>query len=157
MPQTPTHSPTPGLFLPLGGRRGGGPHPDALANVYCLVLLAISDGELRLLELDCQLNWQSPGSGITYEPREDFTVGWKVTNTGRAVWYPGSVEFTYLAGAKLHDDPEVRLRVSVAPGQSVILSVGMRAPKNPAMYTTRWGLRKDDTYFCPVSLSIYVN
>jgi hypothetical protein len=109
------------------------------------------------LEFDCQLNWQSPGSGITYEPKESFTVGWKVTNTGSAVWYPGSVEFTYLAGAKLHDDPVVRLRVSVSPGQTVILSVDMRAPKNPTMYTTRWSLRKDDTYFCPVSLSIYVN
>ena len=108
------------------------------------------------LEFDCRLNWQSPGNYITYKPKQSFTVGWKVTNTGRAVWYPDSVEFSYLAGARLHDDPLVRLPVSVAPGQSVILSVGMRTPKNPTMYTTRWSLRKDDTYFCAVSLSFYV-
>ena len=107
-------------------------------------------------ELDCQLNWQSPGNGKTYKPRDTFSVGWKVTNTGRAIWYPGTVQFTYLAGAKLYDDPLVTLRSTVSPGQSVILSVGMTAPKNSRMYTTRWSLRQGATFFCPVSVSIYV-
>jgi hypothetical protein len=108
------------------------------------------------LALDCHLNWQSPRNGVTYKPGDSFTTGWKVTNTGAAVWYPGSVDFTYLAGAKLYDNPVVRLPASVPPGQTLVLSVAMTAPKNPTMYTTRWSLRKGPDYFCPLSLSIYV-
>lgn len=106
--------------------------------------------------LACKLNWQSPGNYIRYDPKDDFTVGWKVTNTGTITWDPGSVEFTYVSGAKLYDFPLVRLTTSVSPGQSVILSVHMRAPKNSTTYTTHWSLRMGSKYFCPLSLWIYV-
>jgi hypothetical protein len=107
-------------------------------------------------ELDCKLNWQSPGNGITYQPKEHFTVGWKVTNNGTAAWDAGSVVFTYLGGAKLYDYALVHLQTTVAPGQAVILSVPMRAPRNSTKYTTYWSLRRGDTFFCRVMLSIYV-
>ncbi len=107
-------------------------------------------------EFDCQLIWQSPGNGITYEPGTSFATGWKVTNTGTLPWDPGSVDFVYLSGAKLHDEPLVPLKARVAPGQSVILSVAMTAPKNSTSYVTRWSLRNGDTLFCPLSVSIYV-
>lgn len=107
-------------------------------------------------ELDCKLNWQSPADGATYDAKDSFSVGWNITNTGTAVWSPGSVEFIYLAGAKLYDNPLVHLPETVSPGQAVVLSLEMRAPKNSTTYTTRWSLRRGDTYFCPLSLSIYV-
>ena len=106
--------------------------------------------------LSCQLIWQSPGNNIVYEPDESFTVGWKVRNNGFETWLPGSVIFTYLRGAKLYDYSVVQLETSVAPGQEVILSVHMRAPEVETKYTTTWGLREGDTFFCPVRLSIYV-
>lgn len=102
------------------------------------------------------LNWQSPGNYISYNPKDEFTVGWKVTNTGTRTWDPGSVVFTYVSGAKLYDDPLLRLKSSVSPGQSVILSVHMRAPRNSTTYTTHWSLKMGDSYFCPLSLWIYV-
>ena len=106
--------------------------------------------------LACQLIWQSPGSEITFQPKEEFTVGWRVRNTGTDVWDAASVEFTYLRGAKLYDYALVQLDTSVAPGQEVVLSVHMRAPKNPMRYTTYWSLRQGDTFFCRVMLSINV-
>lgn len=106
--------------------------------------------------LDCRLDWQSPGSGIEFDAKEGFTVGWKVTNTGSQTWSPGSVEFTYVSGAQLHRDPVVQLKSSVPPGQSVILTAEMRAPRNSTLYTTFWSLREGDIFFCRVSLSIYV-
>jgi hypothetical protein len=102
------------------------------------------------------LIWQSPGNYITYVPREEFTIGWNVRNTGTEVWNVGSVVFTYLRGAKLYDYYLVQLETSVFPGQAVILSVHMRAPRNFTMYTTYWSLRQGDTFFCPLMLSIYV-
>jgi hypothetical protein len=102
------------------------------------------------------LIWQSPGNYISYKPNQAFTVGWKVMNNGTDVWSVGSVEFTYLRGAKMYDYAVVQLVTSVAPGQEVILSVHMRAPRDLTMYTTTWSLRQGDTFFCPLRLSIYV-
>lgn len=107
-------------------------------------------------KLDCKLNWQSPANGAQFKSNQAFTTGWKVTNTGTAAWNPASVEFTYLAGAKLYDYPLVKLKSTVSPGQAVILSVRMRAPTNSTTYTTYWSLREGDTFFCRVRLSIYV-
>jgi hypothetical protein len=102
------------------------------------------------------LVWQSPGNDITYAPDEEFTAGWRVRNTGTDTWDADSVVFTYLRGAKLYDYALVHLETSVAPGQEVILSVHMRARKEPTKYTTYWSLRQGNTFFCPVMLSIYV-
>jgi len=107
-------------------------------------------------QLDCQLIWQSPGNGAKYKARQEFTVGWKVRNTGTASWDADSVEFTYLGGAKLYDYPVVHLKTIVPPGQEVVLSVHMRAPRNSTKYTTYWSLRQRDTFFCRLMLSIYV-
>lgn len=106
--------------------------------------------------LACKLIWQSPGNYISYRQNQAFTAGWKVMNTGTDVWDVGTVEFTYLRGAKMYDYSLVQLVTSVAPGQEVILSVHMRAPRDLTMYTTTWSLRQGDTFFCPLRLSIYV-
>jgi hypothetical protein len=106
--------------------------------------------------LACKLIWQSPGNYISYRPNQAFTVGWKVMNNGTDSWEVGSVYFTYLRGAKMYDYALVQLVTSVAPGQEVILSVHMRAPRDLTMYTTTWSLRQGDTFFCPLKLSIYV-
>jgi hypothetical protein len=106
--------------------------------------------------LDCRLLWQSPRNGVRYKPKQEFTVGWNISNTGTVVWDADTVEFTYLAGARLHDYDLVHLDTSVAPGQSVVVSVHMKAPTNSTRYTTYWSLRRGDTFFCRVQLSIYV-
>ncbi len=106
--------------------------------------------------LDCKLVWQSPGNGANYLPDQAFTAGWKVSNNGTSTWDVNSVDFVYLGGAKLYDYPLVHLKTSVSPGQSVILSVRMRAPKNSTKYVTYWSMRRGDTFFCRVMLSIYV-
>jgi hypothetical protein len=107
-------------------------------------------------ELDCKLIWQSPSNRVTFPAEEKFTVGWNVRNNGTAVWDPSSFQFTYLDGAKLSNDGSFPLQTSVAPGETVVLSVPMRAPRNSTKYTTYWGLRRGDTFFCRLKLSIYV-
>jgi hypothetical protein len=109
-------------------------------------------------ELDCKLIWQSPPRrGAKYKSGVAFTTGWKVRNVGSSAWDANSVEFTYVGGAKLHDYYLVNLDANVAPKQSVILSVHMRAPKRSATtYTTVWSLRQGDTFFCRLTVSIYV-
>ena len=143
----PTPSPRPSPTTDLG------PTPSPFPT---FAIPSPSPTATAVRALDCRLDWQSPGSGIEFDRGEGFTVGWHVTNTGSAGWDPGSVEFTYLSGARLHRDPVVRLDMSVPPGQSVILTAEMRAPRNSTKYTTYWSLRQGDTFFCRVGLSIYV-
>lgn len=83
-------------------------------------------------------------------------MGWNVRNIGTATWDPESVEFMYLGGARLNLEELALLDTSVAPGEDIVLSVDMKAPKNSAKYTTYWGLRQGDTFFCRLMLSIYV-
>ncbi|HET6845744.1 MAG TPA: NBR1-Ig-like domain-containing protein [Anaerolineales bacterium] len=106
--------------------------------------------------LACRLDWQSPGNGLEVSPDEPFTAGWHVTNIGTEVWSPGSVEFAYLSGAKPNRDMVIPLKFAVSPGQSVILTAEMKAPRNSTTYTSFWGLRQGNSYFCRVSVSIYV-
>lgn len=107
-------------------------------------------------ELDCKLLWQSPGNYITYKRGTKFTVGWNVRNTGTSAWDPNSVEFTYLDGARLYDYPVVQLDTTVAPKRTVILTVSMKAPRMATRSTTYWSLRRGDTFFCRLALTIYV-
>ncbi len=79
-----------------------------------------------------------------------------VQNVGTAAWDAGSTEFTYLDGAKLHNTGSFPLPESVSPGQNIVLSVPMKAPRNSTKYTTYWALRQGDTFFCRLKLSIYV-
>ena len=107
-------------------------------------------------ELNCKLLWQSPGNYITYKRGQKFTVGWNVRNTGTSAWDANNVEFTYLDGARLYDYPVVQLDTTVSPRQTVVLSARMRAPKNATRSTTYWSLRRGDTFFCRLMLTIYV-
>ncbi len=106
--------------------------------------------------LDCELIWQSPANGARYTAGKKFSVGWNIKNIGTVTWETGSFEFTYLDGAKLYPGDRIPLAESVAPGETVVLSVPMKAPRNPNMYTTYWGIRQGDAFFCRLKLTIWV-
>jgi Ig-like domain from next to BRCA1 gene len=106
--------------------------------------------------LDCRLVWQSPGNFVKYHPRDYFSVGWKVMNTGTVAWSPGKVELAYVGGAKLYLAPTVQLKTPVPRGQAVIWTAEMRAPVKLDRYTTYWSLRQGTTYFCRLALTISV-
>ncbi len=106
--------------------------------------------------LDCKLMWQSPPNSSTYLAGEKFSVGWNIKNVGTVTWQPGSFEFTYLAGARLSRDFNVPLKTTVGPAQTVTLSVPMKAPSNPSIYTTHWGIRQGNSFFCKLTLTIIV-
>ena len=100
---------------------------------------------------------QTVKNGTHYKSREQFSIGWKVRNTGTAGWGPGTVDFTYIAGTRMYQYPLVQLQGTVAPGNIALLITDMRAPRNPGKYSTTWSLRQGDNYFCHVGLTIYVD
>jgi hypothetical protein len=115
-----------------------------------------ADTALPPQELDCQLVWQSPSIGATMLADDKFGAGWNIRNTGTATWEPGSFQFTYLGGYRLSHDFEEPLTQSVAPGDEVVLSVPMKVPSQSNLYTTHWGLRSGDRFFCRLTVTIWV-
>jgi hypothetical protein len=109
-----------------------------------------------LPELECKLNRQFPANGTKLEPRTDFTVRWTITNTGSAAWQPGEVDLDFVGGTAMHFSPVMALPEVVAQGQSITLSVDMKALRNTSSYVTTWALRQGDAHFCRLSLLIYV-
>ena len=104
----------------------------------------------------CALVSQTPRDGAHFDPRRNFSVDWKLKNTGSTSWDVGSVDFEYYSGAKLHKKQLYDLPDDVSVGESVTLSVSMAAPKADGTYNTVWSLRRGDTYFCHVDLTIRV-
>ena len=100
---------------------------------------------------------QSVKNGSHFKAREEFSIAWKVRNTGTAGWIPGTLDFTYFAGTKMYQYPLVQLQVGADPGNVTLLTTDLRAPKNSGKYSTTWSLRQGDNYFCHVSLTIYVD
>ncbi len=107
-------------------------------------------------ELACKLIRQFPVNGTKLEPRTNFTVRWDVTNTGAAAWEPGSVDLIYSGGTRMYFEPVIPLTQTVAPGQSITLTVDMKALRNTSSYVTIWTLRRGDFYFCTLSSKILV-
>jgi len=158
---TPTLSPTPSPSATPEATETPTESPTAtpepiLSPTVAVLFTAPPPNPTASNELNCKLMWQSPHMGVIYRPNASFTVGWNVMNTGTAAWDSTSVVFTYLGGAKLYDYPLVRLQATVPPGESVVLSVRMRAPTNTTKYTTYWSLRQGNTFFCILTMSIYV-
>ena len=145
LPYTLAPSTTPEPTLSLG------PSPSASASS------APSQTPTESVTLDCTLLMQTVKNGTHYKSREQFSISWKVRNTGTAGWDSGTVEFTYIAGTKMYQYPLVQLKGTVDPGNISYLIADMRAPSNPGRYSTTWSLRQGDNYFCHVGLTIYVD
>jgi Ig-like domain from next to BRCA1 gene len=107
--------------------------------------------------LDCALLMQTVRNGAHFKPGDQFSISWKVRNTGTAGWDSGLFDFTYIAGTKMYQYPLVHLQGTVDPGNISYLMADMRAPHNPGKYSTTWSLRQGDNYFCHVGLTIYVD
>jgi hypothetical protein len=112
----------------------------------------------------CALLSQTPGNGTYFDPRESFTVAWKVRNTGSRTWYRDTVEFAYSSGTRMYDKQVYKLPVDIPRQEYVTLKVDMTAPRNSGSYRTVWSLRRGDVaypnpgtdYFCHVDLRIRV-
>jgi hypothetical protein len=111
----------------------------------------LADGELT-----CRVLSQAVRNGRKLDPKETFDMGWMVRNTGTAAWDPGTVDFRYFSGRRMHVSERTHLRTSVVPGDTVLLLADMVTPKSSGPYTTVWSLRRGEDDFCHVSLSITV-
>jgi len=81
-----------------------------------------------------------------------FTKTWKLKNTGTCTW-DGSYLVAYISGTTMSQQPGywiVQQGQTVAPGQTVDVSVGMTSPANNGSYASYWGLKNVDGQFMPI-------
>lgn len=73
-------------------------------------------------------------------PGEDFTKTWRLKNTGTCTWST-SYDVVFSSGNQMGAVSEQALTGSVAPGQTIDISVNMTAPATNGTYTGNWKLR----------------
>ena len=90
--------------------------------------------------------------GTTYTPNTPFTKTWTVKNTGSCIWDNGYL-VSYISGATMTQQPGywiVRQGQTVAPGQTVNISVGMTSPVENGNYASYWGLKNGNGQLMPI-------
>lgn len=90
--------------------------------------------------------------GTTYAPNTPFTKTWTVKNTGSCTWDSSYMVFQ-ISGTYMTQQPGywiVPQGQTVAPGQTVNISVGMTSPIENGNYRSDWGLKKKDGQFMPI-------
>lgn len=144
---TKTTSPTPTItfvfLLPGLGPTGSATLP------------GISNGTTNS-KYGCSVLSTEPADDTVFAPRDDFVVTWGVKNIGRETWYRATMKYSYYNGAKLHKVASYTIPKGVEPGKNVFLTAEMSAFKEGGTYTTKWALNIDNTYFCPMTITIIV-
>jgi len=90
--------------------------------------------------------------GITYTPNTAFTKTWTLKNTGTCTWDSSYLVF-YISGTTMTQQPGywiVPRGQTVAPGQTVNISVGMTSPVENGSYQSYWGLKKENGSLLPI-------
>ena len=97
-----------------------------------------------------------PANGEYYNPRVQFSVRWRLKNTGRRDWNKSMIDFIYDSGDKFHKVAGYDLKKDTGIGDVAEFFVEMQAPKDPGTYTTYWTMSTGVEKFCKVSLKINV-
>jgi len=81
-----------------------------------------------------------------------FTKTWRLKNTGSCTW-DSSYLVAYISGTTMSQQPGywiVQQGQTVAPGETVDISVGMTSPVENGTYQSYWGLKKENGPLMPI-------
>jgi len=78
--------------------------------------------------------------GTEFSPGATFTKTWRLKNIGTCSWTP-SYATIYASGEQMSGPASQALIGNVDPGQTVDISVALKAPSTPGTYTGYWKLR----------------
>jgi hypothetical protein len=90
--------------------------------------------------------------GSTYAPNTAFTKTWTLKNTGTCTWDSNYMVYQ-LSGAYMTQQPGYWLLQqgrTVAPGQTLDVSVGMTSPVGNGNYKAYWGLKNGNGQVIPI-------
>ncbi len=80
----------------------------------------------------------------TFKPNEGFKKTWELKNIGTCTWDTKYEMFYYPGGDPMEGPESVKLTETIESGDTVRLTVPLRAPSDPGTYFSYWMLR--DSY-----------
>ncbi|MFN2273624.1 MAG: NBR1-Ig-like domain-containing protein, partial [Anaerolineales bacterium] len=80
--------------------------------------------------------------GTTFAPNATFTKTWRLKNAGTCTWN-SSYSIVFDDGNSMNGPASKALTGTVAPGQTVDISVDLKAPSSSGSYRGYWMLRSD--------------
>lgn len=101
---------------------------------------------------------QSPGDGTILNPGQDFTLVWTVKNTGTTTWTTDYQLRYYLVEQSLRMGAiDIKFPKEVKPGESMDLSLSMKAVSTAGDFTTIWVMtNKEGANFYPLTFNFKV-
>jgi hypothetical protein len=108
----------------------------------------------------CKLVSTEPQELEVFRPKEEFPGIFRLKNIGEKAWTTDNFAYFYISGSKFQTQ---KYRESFIPyvvniKEQLNLHVPMRAPAEPGVYFTIWGLRikSEQRFFCTFALTIIV-
>ena len=123
-PVLPTATPLPATATPVPATNT--PLPTATAVSYCDWVTFLKDVTVP--------------DGTKFTPGETFTKTWRLQNRGTCTWTP-DYTLVFVRGDSMGSTTSVRLPGYVSPGQTVDVSVTLKAPDERGHYISYWMLR----------------
>jgi hypothetical protein len=78
--------------------------------------------------------------GTVFKPDQDFRKTWRLKNLGTCTWTK-DYDLVYVSGDRMTGDSVTPLKTSVAPGQTIDISIELTAPIEVGKHTGYWALR----------------
>ena len=106
---------------------------------------------------NCEVTWQLIENGQDFSPYEPFDARWTIKNTGDNTWQADDVDYRYMSGTEIQTNGKLfDLPSTVAPGDSITITVDMKAPGSSGHYETFWALARHSDVFCwlPVRIDV---
>jgi hypothetical protein len=132
--------------------------PSATQSITATPTIPLSSGT-PAPETDNKAKWvsQSIADDTVFAPGQEFTITWRLKNSGVSTWTAKYV-LRYYSGDTLGAPKEVAIGQDVAPGAEIEISVQMKAPANPGNYQTNWVMSSENrtNFKEPVFLKIKV-
>lgn len=108
----------------------------------------------------CKLISTEPSELEVLRPREEFAGIWRIKNVGKPAWTTTNFAYFYISGSKFQTQKykEQFIPYVVNEKDQLNIHVPMRAPAEPGVYFTIWGLRIKSLrqFFCTFAISIVV-
>lgn len=100
---------------------------------------------------------QSVADGTVFTPGEAFTMTWRLKNVGTSTWTPAYL-FRFYSGNAFGAPQEILLGQEVPPGETVDISISMKAPTTLGDYRSDWVMSNElrSNFKEPVFLEITV-
>ena len=89
------------------------------------------------------LTSEDPDDGEIFSPGEAFTKTWRIKNIGTSTWTT-SYRMAFISGNSMSGTSSIYLTDSVAPGETIDVSVNLTAPSSAGTYTGTWNLKDAD-------------